>query len=362
MILSRKQAWEQAKDIRTGKDHHRHYWQKMTKVGIRPMPTVLLRNLCDHSDDEIFTPGSLWLLKPKGKEMNPPVVMLQKKLGDSLWRACQIFFEPAMATRKDLIVPPEYQANLAGIETVVESWNNYFVNTKDLISLVGSFSKNVVEAVSHMQRTDFSFPPHWPITTMPLRANDPRRSFMQLEQKVGEEYQLSPWLLPWQIAKQHIMKSFKLISEIEETASTTLKEVLPYLMPPPGGSMVPEGASDDNTIPVIHINICAEDIQTSVVLASLDMAYNKSAEKVELGVDLPADFTSQSVKTVFSCSWLDKNGQIVAGSLSQKERIIKTDGGYISFAAKGISQELYRDGKPKISVLTTPAIGGENEN
>jgi hypothetical protein len=114
-----------------------------------------------------------------GYHYNPPMVLvleLQGKISDEL-RVAQVYDDTALAAPGDLILSDEKTG--AG-ELFVECWNTYTLKGDYLGTQMGPVSPEVLSAIQRMVE-DPTLEPDWASLLFPMRDEDPRLYFRQLE-------------------------------------------------------------------------------------------------------------------------------------------------------------------------------------
>ena len=135
----------------------------------KPASPGQIRCLCAH-------PGC-WR---DGFYYTPPMVLVLRQIGgiaDEI-RVAQLYDDPILAGPGDLILD-EDRTGGAG-ELFVECWNTYTFRAGRLGSLVGEAPPEVVAAVEAMADNPDAAPP-WAPLLLPLKPDDPREHFRQLE-------------------------------------------------------------------------------------------------------------------------------------------------------------------------------------
>jgi hypothetical protein len=114
-----------------------------------------------------------------GYYYNPPMVLvleLQEKISDEL-RVAQVYDDAVLAAPGDLMLSGDQTG--AG-ELFVECWNTYTLKTSHLGTRMGAVSPKTLSAIKDMAE-DPAVEPNWAPLLFPMRDEDPRIYFRQLE-------------------------------------------------------------------------------------------------------------------------------------------------------------------------------------
>ncbi|WP_373500901.1 hypothetical protein [Desulfococcus sp.] len=115
----------------------------------------------------------------QGYHYNPPTVIVldvRKKISDDI-RVAQIYEDTILAAPGDLILEDEHTG--AG-ELFVECWNTYTLKAAYLGAVAGQAAPPVIDAVLRLEE-DPDDAPIWAPLPFPLREDDPRIHFRELE-------------------------------------------------------------------------------------------------------------------------------------------------------------------------------------
>ena len=115
----------------------------------------------------------------QGYHCNPPMVVvleIREEISDDILVA-QIYDDTILAGPGDLILDGDCTG--AG-ELFIETWNSYTLKAADLGTLMGQVPAPVVDAVRRMKADPGDAPP-WAPLTVPMKEDDPRRHFRELE-------------------------------------------------------------------------------------------------------------------------------------------------------------------------------------
>ncbi len=152
----------------------------------------------------------------------PPMVLVLNTIeapGDAI-RVAQIYDDDLLAGTGDLILR-EDRTDGAG-ELFVECWNTYTLRTSWLGSLVGCVSGDVLDAVKRLETDPGDLPP-WGILPWPMRDDDPRIAFRELEVEVAYTFSSRA--------------SGELLAAHEEAAlRNELADLVPHIHLPPGAA------------------------------------------------------------------------------------------------------------------------------
>jgi len=199
-MYTRKEAWALAKQIRTCpppeiRANPLFYRENTRHQAICPFCSTGLNQDVDawrwlSSNRDIgaheAAVGQLCRINPglsqwyDGYFYNAPIVLILKKHGTAgqTVSVAQVWHDLYLAAPGDLVVPEDLIKGWDGL--VIETWNQYDLNPKDLTDCLGSVDMRVVTAVFDMNQTP-GYLPNWAPLPMPLKTDDLRQHFRLME-------------------------------------------------------------------------------------------------------------------------------------------------------------------------------------
>lgn len=111
----------------------------------------------------------------------PPDVLILS-VDNTIIKTAQVWPDMTLAGPGDLVVPKNLMHGLS--ELFVETWNIYSLALSFIGHCTGTVDSTVVEAALKMDDTP-DFLPSWAIVPIPLKENDPRQFFRELEVETG---------------------------------------------------------------------------------------------------------------------------------------------------------------------------------
>jgi hypothetical protein len=114
---------------------------------------------------------------------NPPgVLVLEKTEGvPDGYRVAQVYHDVSLAAPEDLVLD---DSRTGAGDLMVECWNTYSLKGSYLGPVVGRLSEDVLGAVIRMEK-DIQAAPAWAVIPPPMKDNDVRLFFRELEVEVG---------------------------------------------------------------------------------------------------------------------------------------------------------------------------------
>ena len=243
MYYTRKQALALAKQLRTCpppsiKQSNHHAEQIKAHNRICPFCTTFLKdeieawdNFVQHLQSDFsdtletppVAPGQIRKSAPglgcwKNNYYYTPPDVLILSVNDTIITVAQIWPDMTLAGPGDLVIPKNLMRGLP--ELFVETWNIYALDQSFLGPCTGTVDNKVVDAVLQMDETP-DFLPSWAIVPIPLKENDPRQFFRELEIETG--YIFSSMAVPLLVAQ--VEKKTK--PDILESMITRIKNKIP---------------------------------------------------------------------------------------------------------------------------------------
>lgn len=125
----------------------------------------------------------------------PPEVLILSVDG-TMVLAAQVWPDVALAGPGDLILPRNMMHGIS--QLFIETWNIYSLEPSFLGQCSGTVSPEVVDAVLKMDK-DQQFLPPWALGSIPLKENDPRIFFREIEVETG--YTFASMAVPMRLAQ-----------------------------------------------------------------------------------------------------------------------------------------------------------------
>lgn len=134
-------------------------------------------------------PGDLCLIRPalgrwvEADYFTPPLVMIlaaESRVSDEI-QVAQVYHDPVMAGPGDLILTDD-QTGIGDL--FVEPWNRYTLRKRDVEGPVATLGPEILQAVVALADDVTAYPP-WAMRPRPLKAEDPRGYFREMEIEVG---------------------------------------------------------------------------------------------------------------------------------------------------------------------------------
>lgn len=243
MYYTRKQALALAKQLRTcpplsikQSDHHAEQIDAHNRIC--PFCTTFLKDEIEAWDDFVqhlesdfsaaletppAAPGQIRKLDPdlgcwKNNYYYTPPDVLILSVDGRIITVAQIWPDITLAGPGDLAVPKNLMHGQS--ELFVESWNIYAVDQSFLGPCTGTVENRVVEAVLQMNEAPDVLP-SWAIVPIPLKENDPRQFFRELEIETG--YTFASMAVPLLVT--HVEKETK--PDTLESMITRIKNKIP---------------------------------------------------------------------------------------------------------------------------------------
>ena len=244
-MYTRKQALTLAKQLRTCpppaiRQDSQHAEQVDAHNRICPFCTTFLkdeiqawddfvRHLASDFSDYLETPppapGQIRKLSPglahweNNYYYTPPDVLILST-DNIIITVAQIWPDTTLAGLGDLVVPKDLVQGVS--ELFIETWNIYSLESSFLGPCTGTVDKKVTQAVIQMDENP-DFLPEWAIVTIPLKENDPRLFFRELEIETG--YTFSAMAVPRLMAQvEHPQQTD---AGIIEAVITQIKDKIP---------------------------------------------------------------------------------------------------------------------------------------
>lgn len=242
-MYTRKQALALAKQLRTCpplsiKQSCRHAEQVEAHNQICPFCTTFLKNEIDVWDDFVqqlesdfsdsmepppAAPGQIRKLDTglgcwKNNYYYTPPDVLILSVDSTIIKVAQVWPDMTLAGPGDLVVPKNLMQGLS--ELFVETWNIYTLDLSFLGLCTGTVDNKVVEAALKMDEAP-DFLPSWAIIPIPLKENDPRQFFRELEIETG--YTFASMAVPLLVA--HVEK--ETVPSVLESMITHIKNKIP---------------------------------------------------------------------------------------------------------------------------------------
>lgn len=114
-----------------------------------------------------------------------PEVAVLETGPDDMVQVAQIWTDTALAGPGDLVLPDSMMKGFS--ELFIEPWNVYTLDKSFLGTCTGSLDPAVIESVIKMADTP-DYRPEWALNPMPMKENDPRIFFRELETAVGHTF------------------------------------------------------------------------------------------------------------------------------------------------------------------------------
>lgn len=111
----------------------------------------------------------------------PEVAVIETGPGNMV-QVAQIWTDTALAGPGDLVLPDSMMKGFS--ELFIEPWNIYTLDKSFLGACTGTLDPAVIESVIKMADTP-DYQPDWALNPMPMKENDPRIYFRELEIEVG---------------------------------------------------------------------------------------------------------------------------------------------------------------------------------
>ena len=153
---------------------------------------------------------------------NPPMVIVldaNSKIADDI-RVVQVYDDTVLAGPGDLILDADMTGG--GGKLFVECWNIYTLRAPWLDSRVGNVSQDVLNAIQAIEN-DPDFLPMWAALPMPMREDDPRIAFREMEVEVAYTFAAR--------AAGELMETFEAADEPEAIHLDTLRDKLTKQIP-----------------------------------------------------------------------------------------------------------------------------------
>jgi hypothetical protein len=207
-MYTRKQALALARQLRTCpplsvKNDRKHEEQLRRHTAICPFCATVLRDEIEALDvlsEKLKTsfsklpaalaaePGQVRAVDPglscwrDNYFYNPPEVVVLETGPGNMVQVAQIWTDNALAGPGDLVLPDRMRKGFS--ELFIEPWNIYTLNKSFLGACTGALDPAVIDSVLKMADTP-NWRPDWALPPMPMKENDPRIYFRELEIEVG---------------------------------------------------------------------------------------------------------------------------------------------------------------------------------
>ncbi len=115
----------------------------------------------------------------------PEVAVLETGRPGNRAKVAQVWLDTALAGPGDLVPPDTMVQGLSGL--FIETWNIYTLDPGFLGPTLGTLDPEIIESVLMMNENP-DYLPDWAFKPMPMKDNDPRIYFRDIEMNIGQAF------------------------------------------------------------------------------------------------------------------------------------------------------------------------------